>query len=124
MRRKWIYVDVDVLYYFFTAHPEYGEGSRELIKRFAGRLATSALTAWLLYVLTREEGVVEAVGDLAALLPLDAEVLGRAKRLAKPRDFEDRIHLATMQIYGIDAVLSNDADFDEAGVRRIAPRRR
>lgn len=45
MRRRWTYVDVNVLYYFFTAHPEYGEASRELIKRFAGRLATSAHTA-------------------------------------------------------------------------------
>lgn len=124
MRRRWIYVDVNVLYYFFTAHPEYGEGSRELIKKYVGRLATSALTAWLLYVLTREEGVVEAVGELAALLPLDAEVLGRARRLSRPRDFEDRVHLATMQVYGVDTILSNDADFDEAGVQRVAPRRK
>ncbi|AAL62561.1 type II toxin-antitoxin system VapC family toxin [Pyrobaculum aerophilum] len=124
MYRKWIYVDVNVLYYFFTAHPEYGEGSRELIKKYAGRLATSALTAWLLYVLTRNEGIVEATRDLTTLLPLDVEVLNKAKRLNKPRDFEDRIHLATMQIYGIDTILSNDGDFDEAGVQRIAPRRK
>ncbi|AET33125.1 MULTISPECIES: type II toxin-antitoxin system VapC family toxin [Pyrobaculum] len=122
MSRKWIYIDVNVLYYFFTAHPKYGEGSRELIKNYAGRLATSALTAWLLYVLTRNEEVVEAVRDLTTLLPLDAEVLNRARSLAKPRDFEDRIHLATMQIYGIDTILSNDGDFDNAGVHRIPPR--
>jgi predicted nucleic acid-binding protein len=30
MRRRLIYIDVNVLYYFFTAHPLFGEGSREL----------------------------------------------------------------------------------------------
>lgn len=58
------------------------------------------------------------------MLPLDAEVLDKARRLDKPRDFEDRLHLATMQIYRIDTILSNDADFDDAGVQRVAPRRR
>jgi len=31
-----VYVDVNVLYYFFTAHPQFGEGSRELLKRHQG----------------------------------------------------------------------------------------
>jgi predicted nucleic acid-binding protein len=124
MPRKLIYVDVNVLYYFFTAHPQFGEGSRELVKRYQGSLATSALSAWLLYVLIRREEVVDALRNIAVLLPLDAEILAKALRLEKPREFEDRIHLATMQSYGIDTILSNDSDFDDIGVVRIAPKPR
>ncbi|MEL9991881.1 MAG: type II toxin-antitoxin system VapC family toxin [Thermoproteus sp.] len=123
MRRKLIYVDVNVLYYYFTAHPEFGEGSRELIRRYSDRLVTSSLSAWLLYVLLRDERVVAALEDIATLLELNGEVLRRALSLERPRDFEDRIHLATMQIYGVDTILSNDGDFDGVGVTRIAPAR-
>ncbi len=119
-----ICVDVNVLYYFFTAHPRFGAASRELLKKYGGSLATSALSAWLLYVLIRREEVVDAVRIIAILLPLDAEILAKALHLEKPRDFEDRIHLATMQSYGIDAILSNHSDFDNVGVVRIAPRPR
>mgnify|MGYP003871795353 FL=1 len=119
-----IYVDVNVLYYFFTAHPQFGEGSRELLRKYQGSLATSALSAWLLYVLIRREEVAEALRNIAVLLPLDAEILARASRLERPREFEDKIHLATMQTYGIDTILSNDSDFDNVGVIRIAPRPR
>jgi predicted nucleic acid-binding protein len=124
MPRRLIYVDVNVLYYFFTAHPQFGEGSRELLKRYQGSLATSALSAWLLYVLIRREEVVDALRNIAVLLTLDAEILAKALRLEKPREFEDRIHLATMHSYGIDTILSNDSDFDNIGVVRIAPKPR
>jgi predicted nucleic acid-binding protein len=92
-----IFIDVNVLYYFFTAHPQFGEGSRELLKKCQRSLATSALSAWLLYVLIRREEVVEALRNIAALLPLDGEILAKTLRLEKPRVFEDRLHLATMQ---------------------------
>lgn len=94
------------------------------MKRYRGSLATSVLSAWLLYVLIRREVVVDAVRNLAILLPLDAEILAKALHLEKPREFEDRIHLATMQSYGIDTILSNDSDFNYVGVVRIAPRPR
>lgn len=123
MRRKWIYVDVNVLYYYFTAHPEYGEGSKELIAKYYGRLCTSALSAWLLYVLIRDVEVVKALEKIATLLDLDGDVLRLAASLDRPADFEDRIHLATMRIYGVDTILSNDSDFDGVGVVRIPPRR-
>ena len=67
---------------------------------------------------------MDAVRNLAILLPLDAEILAKALHLEKPREFEDRIHLATMQSYGIDTILSNDSDFNYVGVVRIAPRPR
>jgi predicted nucleic acid-binding protein len=124
MPRRLVYVDVNVLYYFFTAHPQFGEGSRELLKKHQGSLATSALSAWLLYVLTRREEAVDALRNIAVLLPLDAEILAEALHLERPREFEDRIHLATMKSYGIDTILSNDSDFDDVGVVRIAPRPR
>ncbi|MEM1598140.1 MAG: type II toxin-antitoxin system VapC family toxin [Pyrobaculum sp.] len=123
MQRKWIYVDVNILYYFFTAHPQFGEGSRELLRKYFGRLVTSSLSAWLLYVLIRDEKVIPALEEVATLLELNSEVLRRALSLKRPKDFEDRIHLATMQIYGIDTILSNDDDFENVGVTRIAPRR-
>lgn len=72
----------------------------------------------------RKEEVVDALRNIAVLLPLDAEILAKALRLDKPREFEDRIHLTTMQSYGIDNVLSNDSDFDNIGVVRIAPKPR
>jgi hypothetical protein len=65
MRRRLICVDVNVLYYFFTAHPRFGAASRELLKKYGGSLATSALSAWLLYVLIRREEVVDAVRIIA-----------------------------------------------------------
>ena len=123
MQRKWIYVDVNILYYFFTAHPQFGECSRELLRKYFGRLVTSSLSAWLLYVLIRDEKVIPALEEVATLLELNSEVLRRALSLKRPKDFEDRIHLATMQIYGIDTILSNDDDFENVGVTRIAPRR-
>lgn len=94
------------------------------MKRYRGSLATSVLSAWLLYVLIRREVVVDAVRNLTILLPLDAEILAKALHLEKPGEFEDRIHLATMQSYGIDTILSNDSDFNYVGVVRIAPRPR
>jgi len=42
------------------------------------------------------------------------------EKLEKPKDFEDRIHVATMLELGIDAIISNDRDFDDvAGIRRF-----
>ena len=81
---------------------------------------TSTLTVWLLYVLTELENMAEILEELEIeLLPLTVSVLKRAARLAKPRDFEDRIHLATMLEHGIRVILSNDSGFDEAGVESI-----
>ena len=68
--------------------------------------------------------VVDALRYIAILLPLDAEILAKTPQLEKPREFEDRINLATMQSYGIDDILSNDSDFDNVGVVRIPPRQR
>jgi len=114
-----IYIDVNVLYYYLTAHEEFGERSKDLIERYA--LATSALTIWLLYVLTKIENVATILEELEIeILPLTSEIFERARMLKKPEDFEDRIHLATMLEHGIEIILSNDKDFDEIPeIRRI-----
>ena len=114
-----IYIDVNVLYYYLTAHEEFGERSKNLIERYT--LATSALTIWLLYVLTKLENVATILEELEIeILPLTSEIFEKARMLKKPKDFEDRIHLATMLEHGIEIILSNDKDFDEIPkIRRI-----
>jgi len=115
------YVDVNVLYYYLTAHEEFGERAKGLLELYAPGLATSALTVWLLHVLTGLEGIDGILEELGIeILPLTAQVLRRARGLARPRDYEDRIHLATMLENGISTILSNDRDFDGIpGVTRI-----
>ncbi len=115
------YVDVNVLYYYLTANEVFGERAKKLLETHAPSLATSALTVWLLHVLTGLENldlILEEIG--VEILPLTAQVLKRARRLAKPKDYEDRIHLATMIENGIATILSNDEDFDGIpGITRI-----
>jgi len=116
-----IYVDVNVLYYYLTAHPLFGERARGHIASWSGRLITSSLSAWLLYVLTKLENVASILEEVGIeLAPLTVEILRRAEKLEKPKDFEDRIHVATMLELGIDAIISNDRDFDDvASIRRF-----
>lgn len=112
---------MNVLYYYLTADSEFGEKAKQYLEEYSGLLATSSLTAWLLYVLTRVERVSSILEEVGVeLLPLDARVLKAAERLEKPRGLEDRIHLATAKIHGITTILSNDKDFDGvAGIRRV-----
>jgi len=67
----------------------------------------------------RERGsILEEVG--VELAPLTAGILSRAEKLEKPRDFEDRVHVATMMELGVTTIISNDRDFDGlAGITRI-----
>ncbi|RLE68943.1 MAG: VapC toxin family PIN domain ribonuclease [Thermoprotei archaeon] len=115
------YVDVNVLYYYLTANEAFGERAKRLLELYTPGLATSALTVWLLHVLTGLEKldvILEEIG--VEILPLTAGVLRRARLLTRPGDYEDRIHLATMMENGISTVLSNDKDFDDIpGVTRI-----
>lgn len=115
-----IYVDVNVLYYYLTASEEYGEKSKNYISTYGGRLVTSTLTIWLLYVLTGLEnltGIMEEIG--VRLAPLTLQILSEAEILEKPRDLEDRVHLSTMKSLGIVKIISNDKDFDLPGIERI-----
>ena len=116
-----IYIDVNVLYYYLSAHPQFGERARSYIATWGGNLVTSSLSAWILYVLTRLENITSILDEVGvALVPLTASIMSGAEKLEKPRDFEDRIHVATMLELGIDTIVSNDKDFDGVvGIKRI-----
>jgi len=116
-----IYIDVNVLYYYLSAHPQFGERARSYIATWGGNLVTSSLSAWILYVLTRLENITSILDEVGvALVPLTASIMSGAEKLEKPRDFEDRIHVATMLELGIDTIVSNDKDFDGLlGIKRI-----
>lgn len=57
------------------------------------------------------------------LVAVTDEVVARALALTAPRlGANDRIHLATALAYGIDTIVSADADFDGiSGLRRVDP---
>jgi predicted nucleic acid-binding protein len=116
-----IYIDINVLYYYLSAHPQFGERARSYIATWGGNLVTSSLSAWILYVLTRLENITSILDEVGvALVPLTASIMSGAEKLEKPRDFEDRIHVATMLELGIDTIVSNDKDFDGlVGIKRI-----
>jgi predicted nucleic acid-binding protein len=116
-----IYVDVNVLYYYLTAHPQFGEQAKSHIASWGSSLVTSSLSAWILYVLTKLEKVASILDEVGVeLVPLTASILSRAEKLGEPRDFEDRLHVATMLELGIDTIISNDKDFDGiTGIRRV-----
>jgi len=71
--------------------------------------------------LTKLENVTSILEEVGIeLAPLTAEILGRAERLEKPQDFEDRIQVATMLELGISTIISNDSDFDGVvGIKRV-----
>lgn len=71
--------------------------------------------------MTKLENVTSILEEVGIeLAPLTAEILGRAERLEKPQDFEDRIQVATMLELGISTIISNDSDFDGVvGVKRV-----
>ncbi|MEN3035736.1 MAG: type II toxin-antitoxin system VapC family toxin [Candidatus Methanosuratincola sp.] len=108
-----IYIDVNALYYFLTAHDEFGLKAKQHIEDRSGALATSVFSVWLLHVLTNLENIYEILEELEVdLLPLTKETFALAKVLDKPGDYEDRIHLSTMLQHGIKTIISNDRDFD------------
>jgi len=113
-----IYVDVNVIYYYLTAHPEFGERAKRHLEEL-NDLCTSALTVWILYVLTKLRNISEILEDIGVMiLPLTQDVLKFAIEFEK-LSFEDAIHYATMKLNGINKILSDDRDFDKVDVERI-----
>nr|BAJ49090.1 conserved hypothetical protein [Candidatus Caldarchaeum subterraneum]BAL56152.1 nucleotide binding protein, containing PIN domain [uncultured crenarchaeote] len=119
-----IYLDVNVLQYWLTADPRFGERSKEILKHHRDK-ATSALTIWILFVLNQvnEKKIMEAVDAIGlSVAPLTIQDLRDATTLSESLglDVEDAIHLATMKRLGIDAIASNDKDFDKVSrVKRV-----
>ncbi len=113
-----IYVDVNVFYYYLTAHPEFGEKAKRYLEDF-DNLCTSALTVWILHVLTKLRNLPEILEEIGiTILPLTSDVLSLAMNVKKI-DFEDAIHYATMKLNGINKIISNDSDFDKVDVERL-----
>ncbi|NJF25698.1 type II toxin-antitoxin system VapC family toxin [Thermococcus sp. Bubb.Bath] len=119
-----VYVDINVIYYVLTANDEFGPRAKELIEGYYGRMITSALTVWQLYILLRRSGaklrisqVLEDLGvKVVALTPEIIKIAEECKKL----DFDDSIHYATMKAHGINVILSNDKDFDRVeDVKRL-----
>ncbi|ASJ07969.1 twitching motility protein PilT [Thermococcus siculi] len=117
------YVDVNVIYYILTANEEFGPRAKELVEEYYGRMITSALTAWQLYVLLRRTGaklrISQVLEDLGVkVVALTPEILKIAEE-CKKLDFDDAIHYATMKAHGIKVILSNDGDFDRVNIKRV-----
>ncbi len=106
-----IYVDVNVIYYYLTAHPGFGEKAKRYFEELDDLCTLHALTK-----LRNIPEILEEIG--ITILPLTQEVLNFAMGFEKLR-FEDAIHYATMKLNGIDTILSNDSDFDKVDVKRI-----
>ncbi|WP_048150797.1 type II toxin-antitoxin system VapC family toxin [Palaeococcus ferrophilus] len=117
-----VYVDVNVIYYVLTANEESGLRAKELIEEHYGRMITSTLTVWQLYILLKRSGarlrISQVLEDLGIkVVPLTPEILKMAEECEK-LDFDDAIHYATMKTHGIRVILSNDRDFDRVDVKR------
>jgi len=118
-----VYVDVNVLYYFFTANEEFGERAENLIEKYSGMMITSALTVWQLYILFRRQKRKLSLTDILSelgieIVPLTIEILRSAEQCNK-LDFDDALHYSTMRAYGVTTILSNDRDFDKVEVKRV-----
>lgn len=116
-------MDVNVIYYILTANEEFGPRAKELIEEYYGRMITSALTVWQLYILLRRSGarlkISQVLEDLGVkVVALTPEVIKMAEECEK-LDFDDAIHYATMKAHGIKVILSNDSDFDRVDVKRV-----
>lgn len=116
-------MDVNVIYYILTANEEFGPRAKELIEEYYGRMITSALTVWQLYILLRRSGarlkISQVLEDLGVkVVALTSEIIKMAEECEK-LDFDDAIHYATMKAHGIKVILSNDSDFDRVDVKRV-----
>jgi predicted nucleic acid-binding protein len=72
----------------------------------------------------RQDGLVEgALTIFSPLLPVTEEVLGNALAVeASSLDANDRLHVGTCAVEGIDTILTADRGFDGvAGIRRVDP---
>ncbi|WP_367883216.1 type II toxin-antitoxin system VapC family toxin [Thermococcus peptonophilus] len=116
-------MDVNVIYYILTANEEFGPRAKELVEEHYGRMITSALTVWQLYILLRRAGarfkISQVLEDLGVkVVALTPEIIKMAEECEK-LDFDDSIHYATMKAHRVEIILSNDRDFDKVDVKRL-----
>ncbi len=67
------------------------------------------------------EFVDRIVLPFVEMLPLDHDVNALAFHYARKYglNLSDALHVATIKLYELDAIASDDEDFDRAGIRRI-----
>jgi len=129
-----VLVDSNLLVYLNVPMPE--EQARLVEAFWRSLLEEHSLYANLLvldevvYISRRKYGVGledtlefldRAVLPFVEVLPLGADLYPLFKLYAASFNLKpsDAIHAATVRRYGLDAIASEDADFDRAGIRRL-----
>jgi predicted nucleic acid-binding protein len=132
------YVDINIFVYWLGNHPKFGETAYKWIKKIEnsprGKYVTSSLTLYETLVIiagltgkslkdkTFTEEVINSITHIKGLTiePLKPEDFTKAVNLMKEYnlDYEDSIHLAVALRTGVQAILSNDKDFDVAPIKR------
>lgn len=125
------YIDVNVLVYWLTDHPDFGETATTIVQRIqrGERACTSSLTLWLLHVLLKRETenysekvLLQSIFKLKDLkiVPLTFEDYMYA--VAYKEEFgltlEDSLHYTIAKKMGTNVIYSNDTDFDKTDIER------
>ncbi|ALL00898.1 hypothetical protein Pyrde_0848 [Pyrodictium delaneyi] len=133
------YIDVNILVYWLTGHPEYGRKALEWVKRVEaatrGTYITASITIYeLIVVLARLTGrklsdkslvdkVLEALSGLQGLRVVETtqqDYLDAARYMeAYSLDLEDALHLAVALRHKAAEIVSNDTDFDKTPLKRV-----
>lgn len=125
-------VDANVIVY--AAVPSrYRDACLEILEAVAegraeGRISTAILEEVWHVELSGRAGEIDGLARRAyllftPLLPVSDEIMARALDVDVPRlGANDRIHVATALVHGIDTIVSADADFDHVpALRRVDP---
>ncbi len=121
------FVDTNIFIYAITAHPRFGEVSREILKRIERqeKAATSTLVlcevAWVLEAMGREGEIRNVLEKILSYRNLDILgfgdrelIMGASNMASKGMDFNDGVNMAIMMREGISEVYSNDSKhFDD-----------
>jgi len=132
------YLDVDVLIYWLTMNPEFGETALEWVVRAEesnGDYMTSALSVYEASVIiaglrgtnlkdqTLIKQVTTSITELKGLriVPLTIDQAVEAPFLMRQYnlDFEDALHLVAAMEYNSVRIVSNDRDFDRTPMDRV-----
>ena len=136
------YLDTNVIGYAVEQHPKYGSACTQILRDVQnGTLkacASRLVLVEFLGVLRKINGAlsqqkkkpldisinIDAILSLPIVwLDLDIAVIRRASTYQYTIPGADFVHLATMDVIGITEIISADADFDKAHVKRQDPLR-
>lgn len=126
------FVDANVPVYAAAGHPRYGQACTDLIagiaRRDLGRTSVAVIAEILHLELSGRAGASaglarRSVELFAPLLPVTEEIIREALQVDAPGlEANDRIHVATCRLHGIETIVSADAAFDKVpDLRRVDP---